>query len=94
MSTLTGVIRAVCSLKAAGYFREQRAVEVIRDAGVFDEDDYLARNPDAAESAEEPIWHYIRHWFAEGRFAHRFFDEDWYLKTYPDVADSGLVPYS
>ncbi len=92
MSTTTGVIRALCSLKAGRYLREHRAVEVIRDAGVFDEEEYLARNPDVVESGLDPILHYIRHGAEEGRQAHPFFDENYYLQNNPDVANSGQVP--
>ena len=87
-----GVARALCTLRAARYFREHRAVEAIRAAGVFDEEEYLRQNADVAESGLDPILHYVRHGAAEGRAAHPFFDAAWYLKHNPDVAQSGLTP--
>ena len=61
---------------------------------VFDNDYYLATNPDVAAAisaghTQTAFTHYLQSGRQEGRRPHREpserFDEDWYLRSYPDV---------
>lgn len=61
-------------------------------SGLFDKDFYLNRNPDVARKGEDPLDHYLRHGWREGRDPNPLFDTRWYLENYPDVAKSGLNP--
>ncbi len=60
-------------------------------AGVFDEQAYLANNPDVAASVQRGEWasgheHFASAGYFEGRWvALCDFSEAWYLRTYPDV---------
>lgn len=56
----------------------------------FDEDDYLANNPDVdlalrSGRIEGAYQHYLGFGYFEGRRGGVFFDDDWYLKNYTDV---------
>jgi hypothetical protein len=59
---------------------------------IFDDDYYLAQNPDIAATEADPFTHY----FNTGRFEFRrpslFFDPEFYLEEYPDIAKSGIEP--
>ena len=65
---------------------------LVRSSGLFDEDWYLANNPDVAQAKVEPLLHYLRYGGFEGRDPNLFFDSDWYLTCNPDVASSGMNP--
>ncbi|QIO98805.1 hypothetical protein [Bradyrhizobium symbiodeficiens] len=58
----------------------------------FNEDNYLAANPDVREAVERGdvesgLLHFIGFGYFEGRTGGMaIVDEDWYLKKYPDVA--------
>lgn len=61
---------------------------------VVDEEWYLTRYPDVAESVRSgqvasARTHFVEHGYIEGRL-HRpiIVDEQWYLEQYPDVAES------
>lgn len=54
----------------------------------FDEDFYLASNPDIAEAVRSGAWphgfaHYLAHGQAEGRRPCADFDAEWYARAYP-----------
>jgi CDP-glycerol glycerophosphotransferase (TagB/SpsB family) len=65
---------------------------LIRDAGVFDEDYYLARYPDVAAMALDPVSHYLEYGWRERRNPSELFDTAYYLGNNPDVAGSGENP--
>lgn len=71
------------------YFYHYRA---IRRSGLFDRGYYLRNNLDVARSCSNPIMHYIRHGWREGRNPCESFDGQWYLETYPDVAEADINP--
>jgi hypothetical protein len=61
-------------------------------SGLFDSDWYLARNPNVAASAMDPLEHYMRSGALEGRDPNPLFDSNWYRNANPDVAASGMNP--
>lgn len=59
----------------------------------FDAEFYLATNSDlCAETNFDPLLHYLREGWAEGRDPSAEFSGELYLATYPDVAAAGLNP--
>ena len=64
----------------------------IRDSGFFDANYYLDNYQDVKESSEDPLDHYLRCGFKEGRNPSEDFQTNFYLHTYPDVAAAGINP--
>lgn len=63
-----------------------------RTVGGFDAEFYLARNTDVAAAGIDPLTHYRRFGFREGRDPNAFFDALGYLARNPDVAAAGFEP--
>jgi FMN phosphatase YigB (HAD superfamily) len=59
---------------------------------LFDTDWYAARYPDVAKAGVNPIDHYLRRGWIEGRTPGPRFDPDHYLKSNPDVARAAANP--
>jgi len=66
--------------------------KLIRESGLFDTSYYLDRNPDVAESGMNPLAHYLKVGFKEGRDPNPLFETSYYLKENPDVTESGMNP--
>lgn len=62
-------------------------------AQVFDERFYLAMNPDLAQAGLDPLDHFLRHGWREGRDPSFEFSVADYLELNPDVAASGVNPF-
>jgi len=62
-------------------------------AGAFDSDFYLAQYPDVARAGVDPIVHYVRHGWREGRDPHPQFSTKYYLSAYPDIREAGINPF-
>jgi glycosyltransferase involved in cell wall biosynthesis len=58
----------------------------------FDQEWYLAQNPDVAAAGVDACAHYLRFGAAEGRDPSPFFNSSWYLTQNPDVAAAGINP--
>lgn len=54
---------------------------------------YLRTYPDVAAARLDPVLHYDRYGWKEGRDPQVLFDTDWYLQRNPDVAKAGVNPY-
>jgi hypothetical protein len=59
----------------------------------FDGAFYLAANPDIAAAGRDPLWHFTRTGWREGRDPTRWFSVRDYLETYPDIAGAGTNPF-
>lgn len=66
--------------------------QVVRASGLFDASWYLARYPDVAALAMDPVEHYLRIGARLRRNPGPRFDTGHYLRTYRDVAASGMNP--
>lgn len=66
--------------------------DLLRRSAFFDPAYYLARYPDVAASAVDPISHYLEYGAKEGRDPSPDFSTSGYLQLYPDVAEQGLNP--
>jgi hypothetical protein len=53
---------------------------------------FLSRNPDLANRGIDPVTHYYRYGWREGRLPNPYFDPAWYLQRNRDVRESGVEP--
>ena len=69
-------------------------IDDVRRSGLFNEGFYCTRNPDVAVSENDPLEHYLRYGWREGRriWPDGSFDGEFYLASYPEVGESGIAP--
>lgn len=79
---------------AAQMDEEDRVEEMrtIRDSPLFDPEYYLDAYPDVREANVDPLEHYVRHGWREGRNPSPRFDTRFYLRMYLDNDLSGVNP--
>jgi hypothetical protein len=61
-------------------------------SGLFDTGWYLQQYDDVREASLEPLPHFHRFGWREGRRPNRYFEPSWYLENYPDVRDADMDP--
>jgi len=66
--------------------------KTIKKSGLFDEQYYLKSYKDVRKADIDPIKHYIKNGWREGRNPSERFDTNFYLDSYPDVRDAGINP--
>ena len=76
-------------LDSLRYFRNYA---LIKRSGLFDREFYLEENPDVAGAGVDPLKHYLRFGWREGREPSRDFDGNGYLRKRPDVRAAGVCP--
>lgn len=59
----------------------------------FDVDYYITAYPDIAAAGVDPVEHYLRHGWREGRNPSLAFSTRFYLENYPDVAAAEVNPF-
>ena len=64
----------------------------LQRSGLFDGAWFLARNPDLAQPGADPMGHFHRYGWREGRWPNPYFDPAWYLKQNADVSGSDINP--
>lgn len=69
-----------------------RAYRLIKKSGLFDPVYYLMNNADVRNADTDPLWHYVKFGWKEGRNPSDKFDTKFYLETNPDVKKSGENP--
>jgi len=67
-------------------------LETLDASGLLDAAWYLAQYPDVRDSELEPLLHFYRYGWREGRKPNRYFDPAWYLHHHPDVGAAGMNP--
>lgn len=72
--------------------RELKDYLLLKKRGIFDEKYYLRNYPDVRQTDINPLWHFVRHGWKEGRNPSQEFDTRFYLETYPDVREAGINP--
>ena len=72
--------------------REIYQYVIISRSGIFDPNYYLLTYPDVRRADVNPLWHYIRYGWKEGRNPTEYFDTKFYLDNNPDVKIKGLNP--
>lgn len=65
---------------------------LIRRSGGFDPAYYLLAYPDCRIADVDPLWHFVRYGWKEGRNPSAEFDTEYYLKANPDVKQAGVNP--
>jgi len=66
--------------------------KIIKKSGLFDEGYYLKSYEDARKADIDPIKHFIKNGWKEGRNPSANFDTNFYLESYPDVKEAGINP--
>lgn len=61
-------------------------------SGLVDLAWYRASYPDVVGAGLDPLAHFLRYGWREGRWPNRYFDTPWYVAENPDVAEAGLNP--
>jgi glycosyltransferase involved in cell wall biosynthesis len=69
-----------------------RAMTILADSVLFDAEFYLASYTDIAAAAVDPVNHFLRYGFKEGRCPNPYFDPMWYLGANPEVQDNLAQP--
>ena len=85
---LLGKLR-VLKAERVGSLLEYIAVE---GSDLFDAAWYLRAYPDVKRAGYDPVWHYCRKGWLEGRAPSPAFDGRDYLRRYPDVRKTGMNP--
>ncbi len=66
--------------------------KVIKKSDLFNAEYYLLSYQDIKDAELEPLSHYVRHGWKEGRNPSNEFNTSFYLKQYEDVRESGVNP--
>jgi len=72
--------------------RYRKWKKIIEKSGLFDVKYYLLTYTDVRLGDIDPIKHYIKSGWKEGRNPSKEFDTNFYLETYPDVRDTNINP--
>jgi glycosyltransferase involved in cell wall biosynthesis len=64
----------------------------IKKSGLFDEAYYLRSYPDCRRSDVDPLWHFLKNGYKEGRNPSANFDTTYYLESNPDVLSANINP--
>ncbi|MBV8911987.1 MAG: glycoside hydrolase family 99-like domain-containing protein [Acetobacteraceae bacterium] len=65
---------------------------LLKRSGLFDIPWFLQRNPDLAAAGLDPMTHFHRYGWREGRWPNAYFDPAWYVREYQDVAARDTDP--
>ena len=65
---------------------------MIKKSGLFDSEYYLAKNEDVKKAKMDPIKHYLKFGWKEGRNPSAEFNTNEYLKKRTDVRIAGICP--
>lgn len=71
---------------------ESRAVALLEHSGLFDTGWFTERNPDLVAAGLDPLLHFHRYGWREGRWPNPYFDTAWYLQYNQDVAAAEIDP--
>lgn len=66
---------------------------IIRFSGLFDSRYYLKNNRDVRQADLDPLWHFVKFGWKEGRNPSKDFDTRYYLETNLDVETAGINPF-
>ena len=74
------------------FYRFIRDYNLIKKSGLFDSEYYLTQNEDVKNAKMNPIKHYLKFGWKEGRNPSSEFDGNEYLNKRPDVRVAGVCP--
>jgi hypothetical protein len=75
-----------------GFIRLRKHARHLRASRLFDDSYYLSDNPDVKKAGVNPLIHYLRQGWREGRQPSTLFDSRYYLLANPDVAACSINP--
>ncbi len=78
--------------KMCSYMNPRSDCKIVGESPYFDSSWYLAQNLDVAKSGVNPVLHYVRYGWKEGREPGPLFSAKAYLAFYPDVARAKKNP--
>jgi len=79
--------RSLSAIRSVASVSNCDALELLFDAGW-----YLDRNIDVRASRMDPLAHFLRSGWKEGRDPHPLFSVNWYLEKNPDLRAAGMNP--
>ena len=74
------------------FYRFIRDYNLIKKSGLFDSEYYLANNEDVKKAKADPLKHYLKFGWKEGRKPSVEFDGNEYLNKRPDLQAAGICP--
>ena len=74
------------------FYRYIRDYNLVKKSGLFDSEYYLANNEDVKNAKVDPIKHYLKFGWKEGRNPSAEFNGNEYLNKRPDVQVAGICP--
>ncbi|MEN6570291.1 MAG: glycoside hydrolase family 99-like domain-containing protein [Anaerolineaceae bacterium] len=66
---------------------------IIKKSGLFDSAYYLEVNPDVQAKQVDPLWHYVRYGWQEGRNPSPYFNTAYYLEHNPGISELKSNPF-
>jgi glycosyltransferase involved in cell wall biosynthesis len=81
------------NIGATRYFFS-RQYRLIKKSGLFDMSYYLDQNPDVANSKMNPLAHYLKYGWKEGRSPSQNFETSNYWKQNPEISERKIDPLS
>jgi glycosyltransferase involved in cell wall biosynthesis len=66
---------------------------IIKKSGLFDANYYYEQYPDVRRADMDPLWHYVKWGWKEGRDPNKIFKTSLYLSEYHDVFNARLNPF-
>jgi len=75
------------------FFKLMRDIQTIRNSKLFDPVFYLSKYKDVRKADIDPVFHYARFGWMEGRDPSDFFSTTYYLSNNPDVKEKGINPF-
>ena len=72
--------------------KNQNMIKCIRDSQEFDEEYYLQSNPDVAGLKIDPLVHYCKTGWKEGRNPNQKFNTNIYIEKHPEVITQDICP--
>ena len=72
--------------------KDYRDYRIIQHSSLFDAEYYLLNNPDVRRADVNPLAHFVKEGWKEGRNPSVYFDINYYMQTYPDVKEAKVNP--
>ena len=73
-------------------FNRQRDYRAIKHSGLFDPDYYLLNYPDVRRADIDPLKHFVKYGWKEGRNPSESFNTNYYIENHPSVKSDNINP--
>jgi len=78
--------------KIIGFLKNFYNYYLIKQSGLFDTEYYLTNYTDVRKADIDPVWHYIKFGWKEGRNPSLYYNTNFYLDKNTDVTDENINP--